>query len=75
MYSDDFYVINSKDSLEKDKNEFILIEKIILFSKSNGLNDIKSKARKLREYFKNVLGEVGLCGKFNEIFYELFDTI
>uniref|UniRef100_A0A914L050 N-terminal Ras-GEF domain-containing protein n=1 Tax=Meloidogyne incognita TaxID=6306 RepID=A0A914L050_MELIC len=65
MYSDDFYVINSKNSFEKDKNEFILIEKIILFSKSNGLNDIKSKARKLREYFKNVLGEVGLCGKFN----------
>uniref|UniRef100_A0A915LRV7 Uncharacterized protein n=1 Tax=Meloidogyne javanica TaxID=6303 RepID=A0A915LRV7_MELJA len=67
MYSDDFYVINSKDSLEKDKNEFILIEKIILFSKSNGLNDIKSKARKLREYFKNVLGEVGLCAQIPSI--------
>ncbi|CAK5019778.1 unnamed protein product [Meloidogyne enterolobii] len=67
MYSDDFYVINFKNSLEKDKNEFILIEKIILFSKSNGLNDIKSKARKLREYFKNVLGEVGLCAQIPSI--------
>uniref|UniRef100_A0A1I8BF67 Ral guanine nucleotide dissociation stimulator-like 1 n=1 Tax=Meloidogyne hapla TaxID=6305 RepID=A0A1I8BF67_MELHA len=67
MYSDDFYVLNSKSSSEKDKNEFILIEKLIIFSKSNGLNDIKNKARKLREYFKNVLGDVGLCAQIPSI--------
>lgn len=65
MYPEDFYTFSliGSESHEQNTFEFTLLENLIAFSKANNLHDLKHKARKLRDKFKQVAQNGGLSGK------------
>jgi ral guanine nucleotide dissociation stimulator-like 1 len=54
MYSEDFY---------DNDGDFTMLTKLIDFSKTHGLSDLKQRARKIRERFRRILEEGGLAAQ------------